>query len=422
MLSKKGKKDSPSEPKVEPTKLRKFKAVVQDHDGKTRKVALTAETRGSARLQLANQGLAIVELKEKKSLLEIEIGSSVSQEALLQMTRQLAAFSGAGVPILDSLLLLAQSSKSKKLRSMLIEIANEIRDGETLPQAARNHDDIFPRYYLSILEASERTGQITETFETLASYLERDLASTRAVKSAMYYPIILISISLIAVIILSTTVLPKFALFFASLNTSLPLSTRILMNISAFFSGYWPLVLLFIVALLIAFVLFRRTPAGRLTVDVLLLKIPIFGQIIQIIILERFTRVMGSLTGADVPLPDSLELAAGAMGNKSFSNAITDARNGVLRGEGLSAPLEESGVFPQETVQILRVGEQSGFLTEQLGHASTFYAKEVDYKLKNITSLVEPVVLVVVGGGVGFVAIALVSAMYGIYSSSSLNG
>ena len=263
---------------------------------KESKITVVAENRALARMQLANKGLNVLELNEKKSLLELEIGGSISQAGLLQVTRQLAAFSAAGVPLLDSILMLAESSKSKQLKAVLNEIANDIRDGETLPQAARHHGNIFPGYYISILESSERTGEITETFEVLASYLERDLASNRAVKSAMYYPIILITLAVGAVIILSTTVLPKFSLFFASLNTKLPKSTQILLNVSNFFSEQWVFVLLGMAIAGVVFNLFLRTEAGRLVFDKAILKAPLLGEIIKIIILERFTRVMGSLT------------------------------------------------------------------------------------------------------------------------------
>ncbi len=413
---------APKKVKAEKIKPRKFKAIVIDENDKEKKITVVAENRALARMELANKGLNVLELNEKKSLLELEIGGSISQAGLLQVTRQLAAFSAAGVPLLDSILMLAESSKSKQLKAVLNEIANDIRDGETLPQAARHHGNIFPGYYISILESSERTGEITETFEVLASYLERDLASNRAVKSAMYYPIILITLAVGAVIILSTTVLPKFSLFFASLNTKLPKSTQILLNVSNFFSEQWIFVLLGMAIAGVVFNLFLRTEAGRLVFDKAILKAPLLGEIIKIIILERFTRVMGSLTKAGVPLPDALTLASTSMGNSAFRNAVRAARDGVIRGEGLAEPLEASKVFPVETIQILRVGEQSGRLTDQLSHASNYYAKEVDYRLKNLTALVEPVVLAVVGGGVGFVAIALVSAMYGIYSSTSLGG
>ena len=216
--------------------------------------------------------------------------------------------------------------------------------------------------------------------------------------------------------------LPKFKVFFASLNAQLPISTRILMGVTSFISNNQLTIIATMLLIALALFLYRRTERGQRAFDVFTLKAPILGTIFTTVILERFSRVLSSLLKAGVPLPDSLDLTANAVSNRVYTKAISEVTEGVLRGEGLSDPLERTETFPEETVQIIRVGEQSGQLTTQLEHAANYYAKEVDYKLKNLTTLLEPIVLIIVGGGVGFVAIALVSAMYGIYSSSSLNG
>jgi type IV pilus assembly protein PilC len=188
---------------------------------------------------------------------------------------------------------------------------------------------------------------------------------------------------------------------------------------SSFIATNWWIILLVFLAIIVVVALVRKTDSGRLSQDKLILKFPIFGNLVRLIALERFTRVLGSLTNAGVSLPDALELAANVMNNYAFTVAINDIRLAVLRGEGITDPMSNFPVFPKESVQILRVGEQTGRMSDQLNHASEYYAKEVDYKLKNLTSLIEPVVLLIVGGGVGFVAVALVSAMYGIYNQGN---
>ena len=360
------------------------------------------------------------EYEERKSnFWEIDIGRPVPQSVLLQVTRQMGAFASSGIPIIEAINLLAVSTKNKRMKAVLVDMARAVNGGMTLPQAVRLNKKVFPSYYIAILDASERSGDLTTAFETLSTYLERDLASVRAVKSALYYPIILIVLAISTVVVLSAVVLPRFADLFASLNVQLPLATRILMGFSQFVSTWWAVLLALALVALGAFVYVFRTEAGRYTIDKAILKLPIFGNVIELIALERFSRVLGSLANAGVPLPDALHLSAGATGNKKYEYAVKSTRDGVLQGRGLVDPLEESKTFPAETVQILRVGEQTGQLVNQLDHAAAYYAKEVDYKLKNITSLIEPVILLVVGGGVGFVAVALVSAMYGIYSGSS---
>lgn len=357
--------------------------------------------------------------ERKRNFWELEIGRPVPQAVLLQVTRQMGAFASSGIPIIEAINMLAISTKNKRMKAVLVDMARAVNGGMTLPQAVRLNRKVFPSYYIAILDASERSGDLTSAFETLSTYLERDLASIRAVKSALYYPIILILLAISTVVVLSAVVLPRFADLFESLNVQLPLATRLLMGFSLFVSTWWRLLLLAALILLGIFMYIFKTEAGRFTIDKAILKLPIFGNVIELIALERFSRVLGSLANAGVPLPDALDLSAGATGNKKFEYAVQATREGVLQGRGLVDPLAETKAFPAESVQILRVGEQTGQLVNQLEHAATYYAKEVDYKLKNITALIEPIILLVVGGGVGFVAVALVSAMYGIYSGSS---
>jgi type IV pilus assembly protein PilC len=357
--------------------------------------------------------------ERRRNFWEIEIGRPVPQGVLLQVTRQLAAFTSAGIPIIDAINLLATTTKNKRMKQVLIDMGRAVNGGLTLPQAVKLNSKVFPEYYVAILDASERSGDLTSAFETLGSYLERDLASVRAVKSALYYPIILIALSIITIAVLCAVVLPRFSVLFASLGLSLPWATRALMNFSIFVSTWWWLLSLGLILSIAAFFYFYRRDRGRLAIDNFVLKIPIFGSVLELIALERFSRVLGSLADAGVPLPDALLLSASATGNRRYENSVKATREGVLQGQGLADPLEATKTFPAEAIQIIRVGEQSGQLVQQLGHAAEYYAKEVDFKLKNITSLIEPVILLVVGGGVGFVAIALVSAMYGIYSGSA---
>jgi len=279
---------------------------------------------------------------------------------------------------------------------------------------------VFPKFYIAILEASDRSGDIAITFHNLTAYIERDYTSKRTIKSALYYPAILLVIAILAIFILSIVVLPKFEVFFSSLNAKLPLPTRMLLNFSSFMQHDWWLVAAVIIGAVVGVWALRKTPVGLFRTDALLLKLPILGRVLEIISLERFTRVLGSLANAGVPLPEGLELSSKVVSNEVYLRAINFVREGVIAGRGFIEPLEETKVFPEEIQQILRVGEQTGRLVEQLEFASQYYSKEVDYRLKNVSTLIEPIILVFVGGGVGFVAVALVSAMYGIYSSNAL--
>jgi type IV pilus assembly protein PilC len=332
----------------------------------------------------------------------------------------MAAFTSAGIPIVDAIEMLAKTSKNKNMKSTLYGVADEIRNGASLSTAVGMYPKVFPKFYIAILEASDRSGDIAITFQNLTAYIERDYTSKRTIKSALYYPAILLVIAILAIFILSIVVLPKFEVFFSSLNAKLPLPTRMLLNFSNFMQHDWWLVAAVIIGAIVAVWAYRKTPAGLFQTDALLLKLPIFGRVLEIISLERFTRVLGSLANAGVPLPEALELSSKVVSNEVYLRAINFVREGVIAGRGFIDPLEETKVFPEEIQQILRVGEQTGRLVEQLEFASQYYSKEVDYRLKNVSTLIEPIILVFVGGGVGFVAVALVSAMYGIYSSNAL--
>jgi len=334
----------------------------------------------------------------------------------LQFTRQLASFSSAGIPAARGLSILAETTEHKKMKEILESLVVEIEGGATLSESIGRHTHVFPDYYSTILSAAERSGDLPGALRTLNSYIERDLRSRRAVRSAMSYPIVLVLLAGVAVTVLSVIVLPRFESFFKTLGAQLPLTTRILLSLTRFVGSYWWIMAILSVSFVVALVLMSRNPKGRVILDGLLLKTPIFGKIFSLIALERFCRVLSTLVRTDVPLPDALDLAGRATGNKVFENVIETARVQVLNGEGLASPLGESGLFPSAAIQIFRVGEESGELEAQLEQAASYYGDELDHKMKNFTALIEPITLIVLGGGVGFVAVALISAMYGIYS------
>ena len=405
-----------------PTAPKNWRVVGTSADGKKISTQVKAISRSRARQMAMEQGIKVTTIGEYNGILSVEFGEKVTGAVLLQVTRQLSAFTSAGIPILQALQLLSESTKSKMMASTLESMVDDVRDGATLAKAAGEHKAVFPEYYVAILGAAERTGDLSGTFDTLAVYLERDLAAARAVKSAMYYPAVLSLLGVTAIIVLSTVVLPKFNTFFTSLDTELPPATATLLAVTNFVGAYWPAIVAVIVLSVVGVNAWRRTDGGRLATDSFMLKLPVFGSIFQLVALERFCRILGSLNDTGVPLTDALKLSSEVMGNRAYQIAVEKTRDGVIAGRGLAEPLADTKMFPQEAVQIFRVGEQSGLLTQQLKHAAVFYTGEVDYKLKNLTALIEPIVLLVIGGGTGFVAVALVSAMYGIYSSQSLGG
>ncbi len=400
---------------VEASKLSEYSYKGIDIQGVATTGSLAAMSRNEARYVLERDGLSSISISNKKHWYDIEFGRAVSLEVLLQVTRQLASFSEAGIPVAKGIAILSETTDNKRMAEILEELLLDVEGGAQLSDAVKQYPNVFPRYYSAILSSAERSGNLTEALSTLNAYLERDLRSKRAVRSAMIYPAVLISLTIVAVVVLSMFVLPRFQVFFDSLNVKLPLTTRMLLIMTHFVQKWWWVMLVLVILSSIGLFFMRRSRTGRLQLDRILMKLPIVGSLIQLVALERFCRVLSTLVRTQVHLPEALELAGNSTGNRVYEDAIMEARKRVLQGEGLAAPLERANIFPSAAIQILRIGEESGQLGSQLSQAASFYSDELDHRLKNFTALLEPATLIVIGGGVGFVAIALVSAMYGIY-------
>jgi type IV pilus assembly protein PilC len=357
---------------------------------------------------------------EKESVLKrlgrLEITPrKLPRKELMHFSRQLAVFVKAGIPILEALESIREEAGNKLLREILADIGTRLQQGETFAAAAAAHPEAFPEFYLGVLRSAEYTGTLDTVLVQLADYIERDIDARRRVTSALVYPSIIVVMAIVVVVVLVTFVLPRFETFFKSLDAKLPLATRILLSVAHGTHKYWYIEGAVVAGLLLGFLYLWSTPNGNKVRDRLILKIPVLGDLIQHVIIERFCRVLAALTEAGVTLPEALAVISGTTGNWVFRDGLKNARAGMLRGEGIAAPLAATGLFPASARQMLRVGEDTGTLDVQLQTAATFFDRELDYKIKRFTSLFEPAVIVFVGVLVGFVAIALVSAMYGIY-------
>ena len=355
--------------------------------------------------------------KAKKSVLQFEITpKKVKQSELMNFSRQAASFLRAGIPVLEALSVLADETKNKLLRKILVETGAALRAGSSFATGLAMYSGAFPSYYIPMVRSAELTGSLDSVLDQLAIYIERDLEARRKVKSALTYPSVVALLSVVSVVILGWWVLPKFEVFFEGLDAKLPLATRMLLGITDVATALWPIFLAFAVLLVVLFVLSIRTQKGRRVRDTLLLNAPVLGSVVRFAIVERFCRVLSALVTAGVPLPDALIVASNGTGNRVFQIGLSTAREAMIRGEGLAKPLAAMGLLPAGANQMIRVGEATGTLDQQLDFAATFYERELNYKLKKFTDLFEPAVIVFMGLVVGFVAIALVSAMYGIFN------
>lgn len=394
----------------------KFKFTAIGPDGATVTGIEDALTESMARRALVERELAPLQVEERKSFLQFELTQKkVPRRELMHFSRQMAVFMRAGIPVLEALEVMTQELGNKTFAVTLAEMAESLRGGETFAGAASQHPKAFPRYYLGILRSAELTGNLDIVLDQLADYIERDIEARRKVSQALMYPGIVFGFAILAIIIITGFVLPRFKTFFASLHAKLPLPTRMLLSIANFFTNDWYIVVVVVAAIATVITLGWVTPRGREIRDDLVLKLPVVSNLIRTAILERFCRILHTMVAAGVPLPEALLVTTDTTTNTVYRKGLTEARAAMMRGEGLAGPLAASGLFPPAARHMFIVGENTGTMDDQLETAAIYFDRELDYSLKRFTALFEPAVIVFVGVVVGFVAIALISAMYGIY-------
>lgn len=346
---------------------------------------------------------------------EYHLTPPVSPDEVMNFTRQASSFLHAGIPILDALSVIAEDNDNKAMVAVLTDLQTALRSGMSFGAALANHSRIFPNYYVAMVRSAELTGRLDDTLDQLASYMARDIESRRKVKSALTYPAVIMVMSIVAVVVLALYVLPKFKTLFTSLDADLPITTRMLLATTDFLSAWsWALGLGLLVILGLGYLRWGGKK-GKPRRDALLFRAPGLGPLLKYVAVERFCRVLAALVQAGVALPDAIRVAAASTNNHVFESGIAKARDQMVRGEGLAKPIAETGLFPPAAQQMIRVGESTGTLDAQLESSANFYERELEYKLKRFTDLFEPAVIVGVGLVVGFIAIALVSAMYGVF-------
>ncbi len=394
----------------------KFAYVGLTLDGNEVKGTHRSASRADAEVSLYERQLRHLQVTEKKSILQYELsGPRIKREAVMHLSRQIAAFLRAGLPILEAVHAIGTENDNSSVRRMMNEIEDLLRSGERFSDCLDRFPRVFPPFYRGIVRSAELTGELDTVLARLSGYIERDLDARRKLKSAMVYPLIVSAMSMITVVILAVYVLPKFEVFFADLDAELPLPTRILMGITGFLGDWWWAIGAGIVALVVLFIGITRTSGGKYARDALLLKVPVLGETIQYALVERFCRVLGSMVSAGVSLTDGLAVTTEALRNRVYVKRLGEVSEQILEGQGVAGPLERTGLFPGTATQMLRVGEETGSLDTQLEVTAEYYETELNYKIAKLTALFEPIVIIAMGLIVGFVAVALVSAMYGIF-------
>jgi type IV pilus assembly protein PilC len=391
-----------------------FKYTAVTPDGQQVKASIEGVSLTSAENDLIRQNLRVVKIREKKGFSEIEISPErIPKTEVMHFSRQIAAFVRTGIPIIDAVRVVEDGTDSKRFRLILTQVRESLEGGVPFSDALEPHSSVFPPYYLGILRSAELTGQLDTVLDQLAVYIERDMEARSRIKSAMTYPAVVMVMSVLTMVVMVAFVLPNFVTFFEDLDSELPLPTRLLLGFSTFMSTWWWALLLLIVAMVAFNMWVSRTESARIKRGEILMSLPVIGPIIRYSVVERFCRIIGAMMRAGVPLPDTMAAAIDSTNNPVFQARLRVARDEMLEGEGVAGPLERTELFPHAAVQMIRVGEETGTLDQQIESAANFYATETNYKVKRLTDLFEPAVVLFMGVVVGFVAVALISAMYG---------
>ena len=351
-------------------------------------------------------------VREKGKGLEKEIaipgfGEKVSTKDISLATRQLATMIDAGLPIVQCLDILGQQSESKLLRNTLTTVRKDVEGGSTLADALRKHPKIFDDLYINMVEAGEAGGILNTILNRIALFIEKANRLKKKVKGAMIYPCAIVATAVIVVAVLMIFVIPVFAELYGGMGKALPAPTQICIDISNWFVAYWYLLIAAVVGVFTAISYYYKTPAGRMQIDGLLLKMPVIGDLLRKVAVARFSQNMSLLLSSGVPILDGLAITGKTAGNKVVERAILESRLSISKGNTVAEPLRESGIFPPLVCQMVAVGESTGGLDGMLKKVAELYEEEVDDAVNNLTAMMEPAIMVVLGVILGGLVIAM---------------
>jgi type IV pilus assembly protein PilC len=377
---------------------------------KTKTGELTGEVESKSKddviATFRKQKIEVISVKKKSR--EISFGGGkVTEKDVVVFTRQFATMVEAGLPLVQCLSILSTQSENKKFAKAIGDVKASVEKGETFADALRRHPKIFDNLYSNMVEAGEVGGILDTILKRLAAYMEKAMALKGKVKSAMVYPAAIVSIAVIVIVFLMIFVIPTFATMFEGAGAALPLPTQIVMSASYYTKRY--IVHTIVLAVVVSF-LFKRfyaTEKGKLVVDNIILKVPVFGSLIQKVAVAKFTRTMGTLIASGVPILQGLDVTARTAGNKVIEKAVLSVIDDVQKGQNIAETLEKKKVFPTMVVQMIGVGEAAGALDSMLNKIADFYDEEVDTAVEGLTSLLEPALMAFLGVVVGFIVVAM---------------
>jgi len=381
-----------------------FTYTARDAKGELKSAMVEATNREDAISQLKKQRLNVIKIDEQTKKKK---AGKVATRDIVIFTRMFSTMINSGLPLVQAMGILAEQSENPNLRDVTKAVVFDVESGNTVADALRKHPNAFTDLYVNMVAAGEAGGILDTILMRLAVFMEKNDALVRKVKGAMIYPAVIMTVAAGAIVILLVFVIPTFIKMFAEAGIALPLPTRIVIGMSHALQSYWWLLAAVIFFGVISLKKFYATSGGKLTIDRLMLRAPVLGDVLRKSAVSRFTRTLGTLIGSGVSILDGLEITAKTSGNRVIQDAIMESRSSIAGGETISAPLKKSGVFPPMVVSMISVGEQTGGLDEMLGKIADFYDEEVDAAVSGLLALMEPVMIVFLGVVVGGMVIAM---------------
>jgi len=369
--------------------------------------------------KLRSQQILATAVKAKGKDIELRIpgfGSGISDKEIAIFTRQFATMIDAGLPLVQCLEILASQQDNKAFKKVLTEIRASVEGGSTFAAALRKHPRVFTDLYTNMVEAGEAGGILDTILNRLAAYIEKAIQLKKRVKSALIYPTTIITVAVAVVIFLLIFVIPTFKSMFEGFGAALPLPTLIVLGASNFVRGNFLYMIVVAVGVAVGIRMYYKTQGGRKTIDRILLSLPVFGILIRKVAVAKFTRTLGTLVSSGVAILDGLDITARTAGNKIVEEAVVRTRASISEGRTIADPLKASGVFPPMVVQMIAVGEQTGALDSMLSKIADFYDEEVDVAVSNLTSLLEPMLMIFLGLVIGGVVIAMYLPIFKLVS------
>jgi type IV pilus assembly protein PilC len=378
--------------------------------GRKLKGELEAADERIARIQLKKRNIEVSKLKAKPKDVFENISfmqPKVTNKDIVIFTRQFSTMIDAGLPLVQGLTILGEQSENKTFRGMLKQVTKDVEGGSTLADALAKHPKVFDALFVNLVAAGEVGGILDTILQRLAAYIEKAEKLKSQIKGAMTYPAVVVGIAFIVIAVIMIFVIPVFQDMFSSFGKALPVPTQIVVNISNFFKGNIHYVIGGFIVFIWVYKRYASTTSGRRNIDNIMLKLPIFGDLIKKVAVARFTRTLGTMISSGVPILDALEITAKTAGNVIVEEVIYDARSSIAEGQTISEPLSETDIFPGMVTQMISVGESTGALDAMLDKIADFYDDEVDATVSAMTSMLEPLLMLFLGGAIGGIVVAM---------------